>query len=343
MNTLILDESYLRLASARLPKFKQLGPHRFNARCPICGDSQRNRNKARFHAFEHTNKGSLVCYCFNCSYKASFDSFLKEIDPDLHKQYLLEKFRMNGDQPKAETSFKQEKPAFEIKPIKDLKKISQLKPEHPAKKYVEKRLIPSYVHYKLFYCPQFKKWANTKLPDKFDEDSLTRDEPRLILPFLTVDKKMYGFQGRSFDPNSEVKYITIMLDKTHPRIFGLDTADFEKRLYCVEGPIDSLFLSNAIASCGGDIDVELSLINCSKENIVVVYDNEPRNKETVRKMSKAITKGFKVCIWPSELEQKDINDMIKAGYTADEIETMIDKCTYKNLEAELVLTQWKRC
>lgn len=340
MNTLILDESYLRLASSRLQRFKQLGPHRFNARCPICGDSQRNKNKARFHAFEHNNRGSLVCYCFNCSYKASFDTFLKELEPELHKQYLLEKFRMSGNDQNDTNTFKQEKPVFEIKPIKDLKKISQLKPDHPAKKYVEQRLIPSRTHYKLYYAPQFKKWSNTKLPDKFE--SLDNDEPRLILPFLTDDKKMFGFQGRSFDPNAEVKYITIMLDKTHPRIFGLDTADFSKRLYCVEGPIDSLFLSNAIASCGGDIDVELSLINCSRENIVVVYDNEPRNKETVRKMAKAISKGYKVCIWP-DIEQKDINDMIKAGYNSDQIEAMIDKCTYSGLEAELVLTHWKRC
>lgn len=343
MSNLILDESYLRLASGRLTRFKQLGPHRFNARCPICGDSKRSKTKARFHVFEHEKNSSLVCYCFNCSYKASFDSFLKEIDPDLHKQYLLEKFKLNGNTVVQPVEFKQEKPVFEIKPIKDLKKISQLKPEHPAKKYVEKRLIPSYTHYKLYYCPQFKKWANSKLPGKFDEDSLTRDEPRLILPFLTRDKKMFGFQGRSFDPNAQVKYITIMLDKTHPRIFGLDTADYNKKLYCVEGPIDSLFLSNAIASCGGDIDVELSLINCEKESIVVVYDNEPRNSETVRKIGKAIDKGFKVCIWPQDLEHKDINDMIKAGFTPDQVEAMIDKCTYSGLEAGLVLTHWKRC
>ena len=343
MNNLILDESYLRLSSARLLKFKQLGPHRFNARCPICGDSKRSKSKARFHVFEHEKKASLVCHCFNCSYSSSFDNFLKEIDPDLHKQYLLEKFKLGTNTKTDAVEFKHEKPIFEIKPIKDLKKISQLSQDHPAKKYVESRQIPSNTHYKLYYAPQFKKWANSKLPGKFDEESLERDEPRLILPFLTEDKKMYGFQGRSFDPNSKNKYITIVLDKSHPRLFGLETVDFTRKIMCVEGPIDSLFLDNCIASCGGDIEVELELINCTKDGIVVVYDNEPRSKETVRKMSKVIEKGYDICIWPQELEYKDVNDMIQAGYTPQQIEDMIHRSTYNGLEAGLVLTHWKKC
>ena len=89
--------------------------------------------------------------------------------------------------------------------------------------------------------------------------------------------------------------------------------------------------------------MELELINCSKDSIVVVYDNEPRSKETVRKMSKVIEKGYNICIWPQDLEYKDVNDMIQAGYTPQQIEDMIHRSTYNGLEAGLVLTHWKKC
>lgn len=341
MNTLYIDETFLRQVSGRLDKFKQTSPHHFNARCPICGDSARNRSKARWHAFQHNTKGFLVCKCFNCGYSNSFDNFLKEIEPEVHKMYIMEKYRGANNKVEPVTlDFSDSKPTFDTSPLKKLKKISQLPIDHPVRKWVvEKRRIPAKSHYKLFYCPAFKKWVNQVLPGKFESEE--NDEPRLLIPMFDENKQMFGFQGRSFSNNS-MRYITIMLREDKGKIYGLDTLNRYKDVYCVEGPLDSLFIDNAIASCGGDIISDLALINMEKEDIVVVYDNEPRNVDTIAKIEKTIEKGYQVCIWPDMLEQKDINDMVLAGYSPLTVRHMINNNTYSGLAATMRLTQWKK-
>lgn len=333
-----LDESFLRQISVRLDKFKQVSPHRFNARCPICGDSQKSKSKARWHAFQHNSKGFLVCKCFNCGYTNSFDNFLKEIDPQMHKMYLMEKFRdaNNNPQPNLE-SFVVEKPKFDTSPLKRLKKISQLDIKHPVRIWVaHKRRIPSKAHYRLYYVSKFKKWTNEVLPGKFESEE--NDEPRLVIPLFDPEGKMFAFQGRSFSKDS-IRYVTIVLDDKYGRLYGLDTVDLTRTTYCVEGPLDSLFLDNAIASCGGDLVTDLQLLNIEKDNIVVVYDNEPRNRDTINKIQKAIDLGYKVCIWPDDIEQKDINDMVLAGH---DVEYILRRNVFQGLEANLRMTQWKK-
>jgi hypothetical protein len=225
--------------------------------------------------------------------------------------------------------------------LKDLRKVSQLKPEHPVKQYISNRLIPAEAHHKLFLVRNFKAWVNTMLPEKFDEESVKNDEPRLIIPFLDEEKNLFGFQGRSFK-NTGVRYITIILNDDKPKIFGLDTMDPSKDIYVVEGPIDSLFLPNGIASAGGDLITPLQLLDVQKEKFVVVYDNEPRNKHTVKHIEKAIDSGYRVCIWPTALEQKDINDMVLAGYTKEHVKDIIDERTYSGPTAKLHFALWRK-
>lgn len=338
-----MDETFLRSVSSRLERFKQTGSHHFNARCPICGDSQKNRSKARFHVFEHNKNSFLVCKCFNCGYTNSFDNFLKEFEPETHKMYLMEKFKgANNVAAASETKFVQSKPVFDTSPLRKLKKISQLDIKHPVRIWVaHKRRIPPSQHYRMYYCPKFMHWTNEVLPGKFDEANLERDEPRLVIPMFDENGNMFGFQGRSFSKDS-IRYITIMLDDSHGKFFGLDTLDKNKKAYCVEGPIDSMFISNAIASCGGDIISDLQLLNMEKESIVVVYDNEPRNPDTIKKMEKSIDAGYNVCIWPDTINEKDINDMVKGGMSPLAVKTTINDNTFNGLGATLRLSQWRK-
>ena len=82
-----IDVKYISLLSSRLSKFKKVKPHLYNFRCPICGDSQKNKNKAR--GFLYRVKTNTNYKCHNCGVSMSFSNFLKEIDPETHKALCL--------------------------------------------------------------------------------------------------------------------------------------------------------------------------------------------------------------------------------------------------------------
>jgi nucleoside diphosphate kinase len=76
---------------------------------------------------------------------------------------------------------------------------------------------------------------------------------------------------------------------------------------------------------------------------IIVLDNEKRNKEIVNSLQKFITNGYSVCIWPEGVNGKDINDMILNGMSTDEIISVIDTNTYSGLQADFILSQWRKC
>lgn len=334
-----LEHKYINLLSSRLERFNRVNANTYKFRCPICGDSQKDKRKTR--GYVYARKGSLKFFCHNCNASMGLPWFIKTLDPTLHTEYLKERMLENGHKDETqEFANKMKTPVFvKTTGLKDLKKVSQLSHDHPVKQYVTKRLIPTDTHYKLFLSMKFKTWVNSMIPDKFDD--IDKDEPRLIIPFLDKDKNLFGFQGRSFR-NTGIRYITIMLNEDQPKIFGLDTMDDSKDIYVVEGPLDSLFLPNGIASAGGDLITPLQQLDVQKDRFVVVYDNEPRNKHTVKHIEKAIDNGYRVCIWPTTLEQKDINDMVLAGYTTDKVKEIIDECTYNGATGKLHLALWRK-
>jgi hypothetical protein len=218
--------------------------------------------------------------------------------------------------------------------IIDLPTVGELNKEHLARQYVENRKIPKKFHSQLYYCEKFKEWTNNQ---KFTFESTNHDEPRIIIPLINKGN-FFGFQGRSLDPKSKVKYITIILDDKHPKIYGLDGIDWDKQVYITEGPFDSMFVENSIAMVGADID-RMFFITNFETNFVMVYDNEKRNKQIVERIEKAIDMHFPVVIWPSDLKEKDINDMVLSGHDVNHVL----KCnTYSGLEAKAKLIGWKR-
>ena len=333
---LIIDHKYVGLLSNRLQRFTRVNNKTYNFRCPICGDSKRNSYKTRGYIYE--KKDYLLYFCHNCGASMRFVNFLKTIDVNLHQEYVQEKFieKMGGNtQPKADiTTIVWPKYRLDS-PLKTLKKISALDPEHPARRYVFKRKIPTKFHFKLFYCPKFKNWVNGTLPGKFKDPD--PDEPRLIIPFIDKEGNCFGVQGRSFKPDG-IRYITIMFEEDNPKIFGLDTLERDKPIYVLEGPIDSMFVDNAIAMAGSDLPFHY-FSDFNKSDITFVYDNEPRNKQIVERMEKVIENGYNIVLWPDDVQQKDINDMVLDG--VDHM-SLIKKNTYKGLSAIARLTQWKK-
>lgn len=336
-----IEAKYACLLSSRVRNYKRKSSNLWNFSCPICGDSEKNKKRARGYLYE--NKGKLRFHCHKCAADQPFDKFIREIDESLYSDMKKEQLLDYKEAHKPEVvkfAEKMKKPVYVKETgLSDLQKVSSLKPNHPCKVYVDSRRIPTTFHHELFYAPKFKEWTNTMYPGKFEP--IKYEESRLVIPFLDRNKHLFGYQGRSLiESDKTVKYITIMLDADSPRVYGLNRVDFNRRYYCLEGPIDTMFLDNSIASCGSDIVSEVERLRSNKENAVIVYDNEPRNKDTVKKIAKAIRKGWKVVIWPTSADFKeDINDLYKQGYIVDEV---VKQNIYSGLEAELRLNQWKR-
>ena len=144
---------------------------------------------------------------------------------------------------------------------------------------------------------------------------------------------MFAAQGRAFG-NETPKYLTVKF-QDQPKIFGLDRVDLSKRVYVVEGPLDSLFVKNCLAVAGADFG-DLPF----RENATIILDNEPRSKEIIKRMEKLIEYNYELVIWPDNIKEKDINDMILSDSKLN-ILKIINKCTFSGLEAKLKLANWK--
>ena len=100
-------------------------------------------------------------------------------------------------------------------------------------------------------------------------------------------------------------------------------------------PFDSLFLDNAVAMVGADIEWSFA----DDRDVVFIYDNEPRNGEIISRMEKVIDRGHKIVIWASSIEDKDINEMVQTGHN---VKNLIESNTYAGLSAKVTLNNWKR-
>jgi hypothetical protein len=305
--------------------------------CPICGDSDRDKRKAR--GYIYTKQGKWLYHCHNCSITLSLPKFIKAVDELVYNDFIMEKMSDNRQNREPDPILNMKKPKFiSDTALKELKKVSQLSNEHFCKQYVVSRQIPTTFHSRLFYSSKFMAWVNGFVPRKFDESAIKYDRAALVIPFLNREGRLHALQGRFFEGST--RYITIQLDESIPKLWGLDRYDRGNRGYVLEGPIDAMFLPNAVATAGG-MDIS-TLKNLNLANIVIAFDNEPRSRETVEKNRKMIKSGLKVCIWPDGLPQKDVNDLILSGMSISNVKEIIDRNTFSGLRAELRLNEWKR-
>jgi len=270
-------------------------------------------------------KADVNFKCHNCGTSMTFSNFLKQLDPVIHKQYVFERFKEG----KTGRSTVVEEPKFEFQSPKFKKKLDLPKAsEHPRSEgyLLARKVDPS----KFYYAEKFKSFVNTLKPT-FDD--VENDEERIIIP-LYYQNDLIGLQGRSLGL-SKVKYITIMINDDAPKIYGLDNIRTDAPVYVTEGPFDSTFIRNSVAMCGADADISKWGIS----NPVWIYDNEPRNREILSRISKTIDSGEKVVIWPSGIDEKDINDMVMSGL---DVQSVIESNTYSGLEAKLKFTTWKK-
>ena len=317
----LIDSKYIGLVSSRLGNFKRVKSDLYNFRCPICGDSKKNKTKTR--GYLYTIKADVNFRCHNCGASMTFSNFLKEIDPVVHKQYVFERFKQGSTGRGTvveEPVFKFEAPTFKSSidlPLASTVDVSRI--------YLEKRkLDPT----KFYYAERFVEYVNSH-----KQSMDVKEHPRIIIP-LYYEKNLVGVQGRTLNSNS-VKYITTIFYDEAPKIYGLDNIRRDAPVFVTEGPFDSTFLLNSIAMCGADGDVGKWGVSTP----VWVYDNEPRSKEITTRISDTIDRGDNVVIWPNQIKEKDINDMVLAGH---DVQSIVESNVYNGLKAKLQFNTWKR-
>lgn len=343
MSHLYLEIKYARIVGQSIDrwKVKKDNPFHGNGRCPVCGDSAVSKSKTRFHITQQSD--TLFVKCFNCDYSTNLLGFLKVYHHNLYSELLFEKYRVDGREGTPVITVKPkpfmeapEKPPERLFAL-GLPLVSELPIDHPVRLYVASRKLPDYP---FMYCENFYEFSS-----QFNEDlnKTGRDEPRLIIPFYDKVGNIYAYQGRDLSGKSQQKYITIVIDTKFPKIFGLDRIDFKKPIKIVEGPIDSLFLDNCLASVNASLmsTANKLLIGINKTlDITLVYDNECRNTEILKMYEAAIDAGFKIVIWSTSPDKKeDINDLVLQG---KDVEVIINKNTYSGLMARLEFQRWKK-
>lgn len=333
-----LERKYLAMAGATLDLAKWRNENTLNHRCPYCGDSSKKKNKARGYHFVVDN--SFVYKCHNCGKTTSTVNFLKDHFPILHKEYKKEWLKENGRAPK-----RQKMPpshTFKFKPRVPLKQKSILDEvcvsawdNEESSKYLQDRGIPESAE--LWFVDDAEKLS--VIHDKY-KDRFLGNDPRIVIPFFNEDGELIGVTGRAIN-DSPLRYLTMRLLDDVPLIYNYNKVDKSKTIYVTEGPIDSLFLPNSIAVGGSDFKkIDKSI----KENAILIYDNEPRNTEILKKLEEVIDLGYTVCIWNDRRLSglKDINDMIRSGLSRDDVIDIINSCAYQGLSAKVKLMEYKK-
>jgi predicted RNA-binding Zn-ribbon protein involved in translation (DUF1610 family) len=341
-DTLLIDIQFIPLLSSRLRNFKQKKPYLWNFSCPICGDSKKKQSKAR--GYFYREKQALHYKCWNCGEAGFFAAFIKRLDPSLHREYLMEVFK--NDPPKDAPNVKE----YATEPLDfktnkagktsanlNILTLNDLPDTHFARQYIKNRLIPEKFYSILHFTQDFRQFVSQYLPDKSQD--LPHLEARIVIPFCDSEGKLLGFSGRNFY-NSGIRYITLKLDEKYPKVFGLDTVDASKRIIAMEGPLDTMFIDNAIAS------MDSNLLNMRQyfpnSEITFVWDCEPRNQQIVKSINRAIDAGEDVCVWPSFSGGKDINDMVKNGYNPQDLQDVIHNRTFSGIQAKMELAKWAK-
>jgi transcription elongation factor Elf1 len=336
--SIFIDRKFLGLVQYRLERFVQKNNDLYNFRCPFCLDSKKNKSKARGYIYRKVN--NYFYRCHNCGVSITFGHFLKHIDQTAYKQYVLEQYADGGGghSPVAKPDFEDLKGnAFEhfLKRPKvlSISKVSDLPESHYAKDYIINRRIPEEFWNEIYYTDKFKDFMDADFPEHGKVD-LPNDD-RIVLFYTDENGNITNVAGRALS-DIKLRYISIKVSDAK-KIFGLHRLDVSKPAVVVEGQFDSFFIGNCVAT--GDSALYAIPDQYPDIEWTMVYDNEPRNKEIVREVRRAILRGYHVCIFPTNLPEKDINDMVIAGH---DVNQLIRDNTYQGATAMMKFIGWNK-
>ena len=340
--SLHIDLKYTQLLTPRFEKYTRKSDYLFNVRCPLCGDSKKNKSKMRGYLYRKGN--DLFYRCHNCGAGCSLGNLIKQLDGNLFKEYLLERYKSGeiGKSFESSASIPVPSPKFdkvESKTFENAERCDMLPEQHFCVQYLKTRRVPENMYEKLYYTDNYKKLCDEVYPEH--NKKITEDK-RLVIPFYSEYNDLIAISGRALEnADDKLRYVTIRTNSQENKlIYGLDRINSSQKVFLVEGPIDSLFLNNCLAS--GDSNLSLTREQLDFKNVTLVFDNENRNKEILKLMEKAIKTGNDIVIWPDTMLGKDINEFVMNGISSDEIESIISSNTFNGIRAQLKFNMWKR-
>lgn len=342
-----IDLKYNNLLSNQFERWVKKADYLFNVRCPLCGDSQVKKTKMRGYIYRV--KQRLAYKCHNCGASIGFGALLKHMNPTLHKEWTLEilketrpglfKLRELIRKP---GFFDQDPIRFDkvdIQRYTHAERVCDLPEGHYCREYVKSRRIPQEHWVKLYFTDAFKDFVDEIAPNHGKQ---LLNECRLVIPYYDAWNAVTAITGRDLiGKRDALRYVTIRVDSGEMKlVYGLDRVNQNELVTIVEGPLDSLFLTNCVAS--GDANLIQVAKRLTTTSVRLVFDNEPRNKEIIEHMERAIKLGYKVCIWPEWIKEKDINAMVLAGHEPATVERVITEHTDHGLSALVKLSFWKK-
>ena len=341
--SLSVESKYIGLISHRLRNFKRKQDYLWNFSCPICGDSKKNLLKARGYVYKKGN--NLFYSCKNCGIGTSLGKLLENVDGSLYKEYILERYKSgeSGFSNFKEPTFNVPSPRFDKldkpKIFEHAEFCSNLSSEHFCLAYLKNRQIPKEFYSQLLFTSHYKKFIDALVPN---HGKKLIDDARVIIPFYDVYNNLIAVSGRALETSDKtLRYITIRTtDSEEKLVFGMDRVSVHEPVRVVEGPLDSLFIKNCVASADANLAIVAENISAGKK--VLIFDNEPRNKEIVKLMQESIKSNHNIVIWPNTIQAKDVNEMIMSGISVDEIESIISSNTFNGLQAQTKFVFWKK-
>lgn len=356
----LVDKKYFKLAIGN-----NLGRETdvdISAKCPICGDSRIHANEKRLHLY--SKNGITLVHCFNGDCRVtpqSLDKFLKFFYPDLYSSYRREKSFRNISNFKntlmsSGSSYESGSETEDIfKKIKsDIDKNNEkATTEKPQKKYdVVKLATFDYSQYfvnikdskeAILYLNsrQFNlndieglgDWYISKINMNIGERFYNLKNCLIIPLYAPLDElgskfAMYGFYSRSIESKT---FCTFMPEANQGyKIWNWFNINKEEPVYIFEGIFDALSayksgLKNVIACMGATIPDER--IKELKDPIFCL-DNDKTGFLNALKYCK----NHKVLVLPDNIIQKDMNEIMKAGY---DVKSLIQNNIFKGIMAEV--------
>ena len=297
------------------------------ARCPVCGDSQKNKHTKRLHLYNKAGETRIGCFNGNCEVgNRTVGSFLRNFYPSVFDSYKSETSagKINQLFQKNEDVFADIK-VIKQKPItthnlfdffKDIKDCNE------ALLYLGKRGY--------FYNEQYGKFY-FGFQDLQIGDKLYKITNCIIIP-LYFEEEMYGFYSRNIANKEFWTYMPeVNIGYKIWNFFGIDK---NQECYIFEGIFDAISsgLKNCIALMGAKIPQER--LNELKKPVFVL-DNDKTGLINSLGYAK---QGYSVYVQPDKYKEKDMNELMLNNKDLN-IAEMIKQNIYSSIMAQVKIQQ----